>query len=354
MDAQAKTGPTPATSQSLYRHPLVLGIAAAAAAVLTGGVVLVAILGYRFNRELKKADPIPGITVTVDASNAPDARSVERAAHAYLNRRLRAAGFEQGDQTASRISVDFKKVGATKYEFGSEIVDTDLVSVEITFFNAQGKQILSIRTEPDAPDSQRVRSGATELAMKMAMYNRAVSGILNVKLPSPEELRAEEKNPGLFQSEPSSADIAGWKEFPLPEGRYRVLFPGKVTKFPTKKGAAFGCDVSDGTSFLVMYSDHGGLENNSDLSEVLIVARDAAADGEEILHDKAVDLYGYPGREFGFADSDGDMSHVRIFIVGQRLYQLVFLTPRWKYSATNKDLQRFMGSFQLLQENPAR
>ena len=300
----------------------------------------------------KKADPIPGITVTVDIGNAPDAHNIEHAAHAYLNRRLREVGFEKGDQTASRISVVFKKVGVQKYEFGREIIDADLVSVEITFFNAAGKQILSIRTEPPAPNSQRVSSGATKLAMKIAMYNRAVSGILKVKLPTPEELRAEEKNPGLFQSEPSSADMAGWNTFTSPQGRYSVLLPGQVQKAPTTKGMAFGSDLPDGTSFMVMYSDHDDLDIKSYSSELLIVARDAAADGEELLHDKAIDLNGHPGREFGFADSDNDMSHVRIFLVGQRMYQLIFLVPRWKYSATNKDLQRFMGSFQLLPENP--
>lgn len=151
--------------------------------------IIAMVLGYRwFRDELAKADPIPGITVTVDPGGAPNPKSTEHAAHAFLNRRLRELGYTDSTENPLTIAVKFKKNGTEKYEVGAKTIEADRLRVELQFKNAAGKT-KTIHIDPQAPGVQSVGPGDAGIGMNMAMYDRAVGELRKAKLPRIEDLK---------------------------------------------------------------------------------------------------------------------------------------------------------------------
>ena len=154
-----------------------------------------------------------------------------------------------------------------------------------------------------------------------------------------------------FQREP-------WQPFDSPEGKFSVLMPGKpelqTRDIQAENGDAKYYRYSAINSiglFSVMYFVHP------------VEAKDAAERearlelmcngiiknlGGKVVFVKKGKLYGYPGREFVIEkteDGDENSYHWKVFVVGDRLYQLAVTTAQKDSDST--DVAKFFDSFAL-------
>lgn len=153
---------------------------------------------------------------------------------------------------------------------------------------------------------------------------------------------------------------AGWIEFELPAGGYRVWLPGKPKEArSTVKGKSGPQemiqvslhDAGQGMHYAVAYAEFLG-RTFSDIEKALDAGRDGAlanvkgtALSEEKLH------FGkHVGRDMtiGVASAPKIRIRVHFFVIGQRMYQL--LVGGSEQQVKGPDAERFFASFQLLEE----
>ena len=202
------SSPAAPPGRARVRRLLIFGFIAAGMALVLG-VLLIA--GMWLAREAKKAEPIAGITITVDASAAPHAEEIEHAARAFLQRRLRAAGYEPPPQPLA-IDVVFQKIGVEKYEIDGRVVEADRVRLEIGFRDAAGKRLKTLTASPPVQNDERVGRGDAGILLNKQIYNRTVDQILSMDLPAPVEF---ETRAGERWHDPERSDRA-WSRSPRP------------------------------------------------------------------------------------------------------------------------------------------
>jgi hypothetical protein len=150
---------------------------------------------------------------------------------------------------------------------------------------------------------------------------------------------------------------ADWQEFTWKEGQCKILLPGtpKVRTRTTgdtpfvmlsveKKGEVFG----------VMYNTIPALPEETEARKQLRldVSRDLVlkATRGKLLVDRKLSLDGHPGREIQVEGKDG-LYRLRVFLVGDRLYQVQHFGPR--DLVLSKAGDRFFESFQVTEPKPA-
>jgi hypothetical protein len=146
-----------------------------------------------------------------------------------------------------------------------------------------------------------------------------------------------------------------WKEFASKEGRFKVLMPGtpKQDKAETEsdfgKGVLFMNVLQAGKAMYgANYSDFPVEIKKAPIKQVFDSSRDGAVANMEgkLASEKDIKLGEYPGREIRIDVAGGKrLFRVRVFLVEQRLYQVViFGTPE---AATSKEADKFLDSFKL-------
>lgn len=71
----------------------------------------------------------------------------------------------------------------------------------------------------------------------------------------------------------------------------------------------------------------------------------------QLLREQPISLNGYEGREIEYKDANGLIGKVRIYLVDQRIYQIMTLTAQeTPLRATSIAAETFLDSFQLLQD----
>lgn len=146
---------------------------------------------------------------------------------------------------------------------------------------------------------------------------------------------------------------ATFTEFVSEEGGFSVSMPGEPNEetqtVPTEAGDIevhmFSVE-SGGTAYLVGYSDYPpDLVEMVDSEVLLDSARDGAVDDGTLVSEESITLDDYPGRSLTVDTSDEDiMVFARIFLVGNRLYQVVVSTGE---DALTEDMSGFFDSFKL-------
>jgi hypothetical protein len=100
-----------------------------------------------------------------------------------------------------------------------------------------------------------------------------------------------------------------------------------------------------------MYFDHPvELKDAGQRESRLDVIRDGMLKGlgGELISEKKIRLYGYPGREFSakkIEQGAEDVYQWRVFLVGKRVYQLAVTTER--KDSGSPDVEKFFASFDL-------
>jgi hypothetical protein len=150
---------------------------------------------------------------------------------------------------------------------------------------------------------------------------------------------------------------AGWEKFNSPEGRFNILMPAKPEQkvkevdSPVGKQTLYTYSVLNNTGYFgVTYGDYPVEPNSAAQKETVLdrITKSLAARGAEMIGEKKITLAGHPGREFTVDKNIQGTDVVynwRIYLVGQRLYQLAVVTP--KANAGSPDVAKFLTSFEL-------
>lgn len=147
-----------------------------------------------------------------------------------------------------------------------------------------------------------------------------------------------------------------WDEFTSSEGAFSILLPGVPTEQTKTVNTAVGpidahfflLERKD-VAYMVGYSDYPDTvvqKNNPDA--ILEAARNGAVANVQgkLLSELMVSLNGYPGRELKIEPAGGKGTiKAKIFMVGNRLYQVMVVTPREK--AFSKNVRKCLDSFKL-------
>lgn len=164
----------------------------------------------------------------------------------------------------------------------------------------------------------------------------------------------------VFAAALSASAADEWKETASEEGNFKVLLPGETTyanqSVDTPIGKiemhTFMSETETGAAG-VLYSDFPAAQiANSDVDTLLTNARDGAVGNVKgkLTSDKAIQVAGNPGREFTFSVGTGDDVQFngwqRVFLVGNRMYQLIVITAGAD-GRPEAELEKIRGSFEL-------
>ncbi|WP_144405638.1 hypothetical protein [Aliterella atlantica] len=137
-----------------------------------------------------------------------------------------------------------------------------------------------------------------------------------------------------------------WQQFSSSAGKFTVSLPGKpIEDLETDDdgSVANNFTVVDGeTVYLVTYSDLVKEVNRVATEEIFdAVGEGYTADGDKLVNQREVKLDEYPGRVVELNTTDGMVGKATIYLVGNRLYQLIVISP-------NKEIgEQFFESFRI-------
>lgn len=158
-------------------------------------------------------------------------------------------------------------------------------------------------------------------------------------------------------------DQSLWKEYSSAIGRFAVLAPGELAlvtqKMPTPDGNSillFVHTLSTSAEYGVIYADYPFPVNGAEMQKSLLDdgARGAVASvGSKLLEEREVALGAHPGRALKELMRDGRVMHVRMYLVGPRLYQVAVTLPALEAgtpaAAFGEEVaKKFLDSFRLL------
>jgi hypothetical protein len=153
---------------------------------------------------------------------------------------------------------------------------------------------------------------------------------------------------------------AGWQVYESRTGGYTVWLPGKPTETTSEAGTgknkhqmyqAQVKDVLSGLTLLVTYADFSNTIF-PDPDKALDAARDGATQqsGTKLVREDRIALGDHPGRELRLAlpSAKGVLFRLRIYLVGQRTYQLMVGGP--EKAVEGASAETFFQSFRLARE----
>ncbi|HEX8118560.1 MAG TPA: TonB family protein, partial [Pyrinomonadaceae bacterium] len=170
--------------------------------------------------------------------------------------------------------------------------------------------------------------------------------------------RAQGQTPAPLADE---RDPGRWREYISPVGRFAVLVPGNLVLKTQQMPAPGGRDItlyvqtlSTTAEYGVIHADYPFPVNSPEVQKRLLDdgARGAAESvGARLLDLKEVTLGEHPGRALKEEMRDGRVMHVRMYLVGSRLYQVAITLPKLDADAAafgEEVASKFLNSFRLL------
>jgi hypothetical protein len=155
-----------------------------------------------------------------------------------------------------------------------------------------------------------------------------------------------------------------WSVFYSPQGDFRILMPGTPTetkkKVKTKTGEVevnlFSVErKEEGTKYTVAYIDYPPeyielLERKNLIEKAIDTGKNTALKTAKgtIINEEKINLAGYPGKEVNYTKPGDKIIKHRIFLVGQRLYQVSAEATKEKHKFLTKSISGFCDSFTLL------
>ncbi|HEY6186988.1 MAG TPA: hypothetical protein VIW80_04855 [Pyrinomonadaceae bacterium] len=163
----------------------------------------------------------------------------------------------------------------------------------------------------------------------------------------------------------AEGDPQAWKEYSSTEGRFSISFPGKPsqeTKVLEGSDAQVKLNIyrlKTLAEYSVMHADYPIPMNDPAVAKLALDegAKGAVASiNSELLEINEITLDGNPGRFLKERMTGGEILWVRIFLVGQRMYQIAVTTPREEglpaqtVNVYKTAADKFLNSFKLLKE----
>lgn len=155
-----------------------------------------------------------------------------------------------------------------------------------------------------------------------------------------------------------------WSVFSSTQGGFRILMPGKPTetteKVKTKTGEIevkmFSVErQEEGTKYTVAYIDYPQeyidlLVKKNLVAQAIDTGKNTALKSAKgtIINEEKITLDGYLGKEVNYTKPDNRITKHRIFLVGNRLYQLSAEVDKAKQQYLTKSISGFCDSFKLL------
>jgi hypothetical protein len=145
------------------------------------------------------------------------------------------------------------------------------------------------------------------------------------------------------------------EEFTTNIGRFKVLLPGLPKKSEIDTESDFGKGVLhmytvgvNKTMYGVNYADYPAKIKKVSIKQVFDSSRTGAVANlkGKLSSEKDIKLGDHPGREIQIEVAGKRLFRVRVYLVGQRLYQVVVFGT--KEAATSKLADRFLDSFKLV------
>ena len=164
-----------------------------------------------------------------------------------------------------------------------------------------------------------------------------------------------------LQTSSPEADSTNWKTFESAEGRFSIQFPGtpKVGTEPlnsVNQVVLHKSSLTTKAEYGVIYADYPmKIEGAAAAKQILDDGAKGAVAGvsSELLSISEISLSGNPGRALKERMKDGAIMQARMFLVGQRLYQIAITLPPMQ-GAKAEDVAvyeqaaiRFLDSFKL-------
>lgn len=160
-----------------------------------------------------------------------------------------------------------------------------------------------------------------------------------------------------IQGNSSGQSLSDWKEFSPPGGGFSVLLPSKPKERidkATVENIEFDYFTFESSAGLqkcaVSYHDFPLPLNETGLIEdVFRIAKKHLSAGK-LLGETHISIDGHPGREYRYRlnSPSGDAFIVRVYIIGQRVYQLDYQTPRKEENLSKAN--QFFDSFKLVKD----
>ncbi len=135
-------------------------------------------------------------------------------------------------------------------------------------------------------------------------------------------------------------ELEGFKRYNSKPGRFSVLFPGQPRKESKKMDTAAGklefimyrAGLKE-IGFVVGYVDYPKeMFKKADIKKMLDSARDGAVKSVKgtLEDEKVLDFHGNPGREVEIKVPKKAITKARVFIIGNRLYQVMAVSESKK------------------------
>lgn len=158
-----------------------------------------------------------------------------------------------------------------------------------------------------------------------------------------------------------------WKEYSSAEGRFSILFPGmpkEEVQSIDLQGGQFRIHVHNLKAFAeygVIYADYPIPVGDPDIAKQVLDngAKGAVAEVQsELLSVTEISIDGYPGRLLRERLPDGKVLKAKMYLVGQRLYQIAVTLPGADSTPDNgksyeKFADKFLDSFKLIRAEQA-
>lgn len=155
-----------------------------------------------------------------------------------------------------------------------------------------------------------------------------------------------------------------WSRFSSPEGGFSVLFPGAPRKLQQKVQFAanqstemfmFLVERRQEATYAVAYNDYpitGGSLPPEVVRSALNSGRDSVLKslGAQLVSEQEITLAGHSGREISLRRGNTFVGRIRMYLVGDRLYQVWVIVPPAKEPFLTRSMQGFLDSFALLAE----
>lgn len=149
----------------------------------------------------------------------------------------------------------------------------------------------------------------------------------------------------------------GWQEFRSPEGRFRVLLPGRPTVRRQQAASPAGpvldtvCELNtDDLSLGVRFADFDGpAQRNFPLDRVITDGRDSIlrALGGQVASERTFDLGDVRVREVVIDSARQGRCHFRWYVRGRRLYAVTVMSVKRDRAPPAAVARRVFDSFQL-------
>jgi hypothetical protein len=154
---------------------------------------------------------------------------------------------------------------------------------------------------------------------------------------------------------PAQIARSGWQVFSPSAGGFSVSMPGEPTERLVQEFLHMFSIEHNGRIYAVGYVDLDqetlavALQDNPDRFWNG-VRRGLLQEGEaDLIGDRPISLNGYTGREIEYEDANGLTGKVRVYVVNQRIYQVMSVEAADSSNIENsEEAEAFLESFQLL------